>query len=118
MRSRLHYIKQWDSRTSNGVDYFIVNSKFIAKRISKVYRRESKVIYPPVDISSFIYTVKKEEYYLKGSRMVPYKKMDLIVETFSDRLEKKLVVIGWVGNALREYMQNAKAFVFAAEEDF
>jgi glycosyltransferase involved in cell wall biosynthesis len=135
----LHYMRIWDSRTSNGVDYFIANSHFIAKRIWKCYRRKAKVIYPPVDIEKFEYCNDKEDYYITASRIVPYKKMDLIVEAFSHMPDKKLVVIGTgpdynkikkksgvnvelkgylADNEMKRYMQHAKAFVFAAEEDF
>lgn len=135
----LHYMRLWDYRTSNGVDYFIANSKFIAKRIWKCYRREADVIYPPVDVDAFELCEQKEDYYMTASRMVPYKKMDLIVEAFSKMLDKKLIVIGdgpdfakikakagknveLMGYqpfaVLKEKMQHAKAFVFAAEEDF
>ena len=71
----LHYMRIWDTRTANGVDYFIANSKFIAKRIKKVYGREAEVIYPPVDIDKFELCEDKQDYYLTASRMVPYKKM-------------------------------------------
>lgn len=137
----LHYMRIWDTRTSNGVDYFIANSKFIAKRIWKCYRREADAIYPPVDVEAFEYCDQKEDFYLTASRMVPYKKMDLIVEAFTQMPDKKLIVIGTgpdfdkiqkiaqshdniklMGyqpfNVLKEHMQKAKAFVFAAEEDF
>jgi glycosyltransferase involved in cell wall biosynthesis len=135
----LHYIRNWDYRTANGVDYFVANSKFIARRIWKVYRREADVIYPPVDVSAFSFHDQKEDFYLTASRMVPYKKIDLIVEAFSQMPDKKLVVIGdgpdfhkikaksasnvellgyQTFEVLRDYMQRAKAFVFAAEEDF
>lgn len=135
----LHQIRLWDYRTANGVDYFVANSEFIARRIWKVYRREAKVIYPPVNVSEFTLHEKKEEFYLAASRMVPYKKMDLIVEAFTRMPGKRLVVIGngpdlkkikgkAKGNIevlsyqpteiLRGYMQRAKAFVFAAQEDF
>ncbi|MCH3958986.1 MAG: glycosyltransferase family 4 protein [Selenomonas sp.] len=135
----LHYMRMWDSRTSNGVDCFIANSQFIAKRIKKVYGRNAEVIYPPVDIDAFEYCEKKEDYYLTASRLVPYKKVKLIVEAFNEIPDKKLIVIGdgpelksiqeiakdnvvIMGyqpfEVLKEKMQHAKAFVFAAEEDF
>ncbi|WP_394186714.1 glycosyltransferase family 4 protein [Metabacillus halosaccharovorans] len=135
----LHKIRLWDLRTANGVDVFLSNSLFISKRIWKVYRRESKVIYPPVDVASFEMQEQKEDFYFTASRMVPYKKMDLIVEAFTSMPEKKLIVIGngpdfakikekagsnvtLLGyqpfEVLKEHMQRAKAFVFAAEEDF
>jgi len=135
----LHKIRMWDHRTANGVDKFIAISDFISRRIKKVYGRESTVIYPPVDINSFKLEVEKEDYYLAASRMVPYKKIDMIVEAFAKMPDKKLVVIGdgpdfnkiksratdnvtLLGfqstSKLRKYMQKAKAFIFAAEEDF
>lgn len=137
----LHKIRIWDSRTSNGVDHFIAISEFIAKRIWKVYRRESEVIYPPVDIESFTFSDSKEEFYLTTSRMVPYKKIDLIVEAFKKMHDKRLVVIGTGPDfqkiksvaqgasnielmgfqpfeVLKDHMQKARAFIFAAEEDF
>lgn len=135
----LHYIRIWDYRTANGVDYFLANSSFIARRIKKVYGRDAQVVYPPVDVTSFSLQTTKENYYFTASRMVPYKKMDLIVEAFSAMPDKKLVVVGdgpdfekvkskasdnieLLGyqsfDVLKKYMQNAKAFVFAAEEDF
>lgn len=135
----LHYIRLWDYRTSNGVDYFLANSQFIAKRIWKCYRRKADVLYSGIDLSTYTMGKRKEDFYLTASRMVPYKKIDLIVEAFSKMPDKKLVVIGngpdyekikskassnieLLGyvelNQLTEYMQKAKAFVFAAEEDF
>jgi glycosyltransferase involved in cell wall biosynthesis len=135
----MHYMRIWDTRTSNGVDYFIANSHFIARRIWKCYRREAEVIYPPVDVDKFTFCDKKEDFYLTASRMVPYKKMDLIVEAFSKMPDKQLIVIGQgpdfnkikklagpnvklmgyqPDSVLQDYMQRAKAFIFAAEEDF
>lgn len=135
----LHKIRIWDIRSANGVDHFIGNSKFIAKRIQKCYHREAKVIYPPVDTAAFTLYENKEDFYMTASRMVPYKKMDAIVEAFALMPDKKLVVIGsgpdfekikakagknvqLLGfqpfSVLLDHMQRAKAFVFAAEEDF
>lgn len=135
----LHYIRMWDISTANRPDYFIANSKHIAKRIKKTYNRDAEVIYPPVDVDKFPIFEKKENYYLTASRMVPYKRIDLIVEAFTKMPDKKLVVIGHgpemkkieqkagkniellgyqPDNKLVEFMQKAKAFVFAAEEDF
>ncbi|HGC2907408.1 TPA: glycosyltransferase family 4 protein [Escherichia coli] len=135
----LHNIRIWDCRTSNGVDHFIANSKFIARRIKKVYGRNADVIYPPVDVERFTLNENKEQYYFTASRFVPYKRIDLIVEAFSHMKNKKLVVIGdgpemnkikakatsnieilgYQSNSVMvDYMRNARAFVFAAEEDF
>jgi glycosyltransferase involved in cell wall biosynthesis len=135
----LHKIRLWDVRTANGVDQFIAISAFIARRIQKVYRRDSVVIYPPVDVDAFVLKAEKSDFYLTASRMVPYKKMPLIIEAFGRMPDKKLVVIGdgpefekckavagsnvqllgyQSAAVLADYMQKAKAFVFAAEEDF
>lgn len=135
----LHKIRMWDVRTANGVDHFVANSHFIARRIKKVYGRDADVIYPPVDVERFKLNENKEEYYLTASRLVPYKRIDLIVDAFKAMPDKKLIVIGdgpemkkirdkasanteilgFQSNEVMEnYMRNAKAFVFAAEEDF
>lgn len=136
----LHYIRRWDLGTANRVDEFIPISQYIEKRVWRTYRRESyKVIYPPVAIDDFTLKTEKEDFYLTASRQVPYKKIDLIVEAFSQMPNTKLVVIGDGPEAkkikekaganveilgyqnfevLKDYMQRAKAFVFAAEEDF
>ena len=135
----LHYIRNWDIRTSNSVDGFIANSEFIARRIKKVYQRDAQVIFPPVDVDAFTLCTQKDDFYLTASRMVPYKKIDLIVEAFARMPGRKLVVIGdgpdmhkirakagpnveIMGyqpfNVLKDRMSRAKAFVFAAEEDF
>jgi glycosyltransferase involved in cell wall biosynthesis len=135
----LHQIRIWDTRTANGVDLFIANSEFIARRIHKVYRRSARVIYPPVDLQNYRMQEQKQDFYLTASRLVPYKRVDLIVAAFSRLGDRQLIVIGdgeqmakiraeagsnikFLGHQesdkLREYMQNAKAFVFAAEEDF
>ncbi len=140
-RHILHQIRKWDYRTSNGVDHFIGISHFIQKRIKKIYRRDSKVIYPPVDTKLFKnIDRKKNDFYVTCSRMVPYKKIDLIVETFSKEFpDKELIVIGdgpdfkkikkiakkniqLLGQIppkeLLSFLSQAKAFIFASEEDF
>ncbi|HDT0971448.1 TPA: glycosyltransferase, partial [Klebsiella pneumoniae subsp. pneumoniae] len=138
-RMLLHKIRLWDCRTANGVDHFIANSQFIARRIKKVYGRDADVIYPPVDVNRFELNFNKEDYFFTASRLVPYKRIDLIVEAFSEMPNRKLVVIGdgpemqkikskaktnieilgyQPDSVMQEYMRNAKAFVFAAEEDF
>lgn len=134
----LHKIRLWDVSTANRVDYYIANSHYIARRIKKAYGKSSDVIYPPVDIDKFALRESKSDFYLTASRMVPYKKIDLIVEAFS-QTDKKLLVIGdgpdmgkikskasknieLLGFAddktMADLMGQAKAFVFAAEEDF
>ena len=134
----LHKIRLWDASTANRVDHYVANSRYIARRIKKTYGKPSDVIYPPVDVDKFTLCEAKEEFYLTASRMVPYKKINLIVEAFS-QTDKKLLVIGdgpdmdkikskasknveLLGFASDEIMADlmgrAKAFVFAAEEDF
>ncbi|MFQ6600478.1 glycosyltransferase [Flavobacterium sp. C3NV] len=135
----LNKIRKWDVRNSGNVDYFIANSSHIAQRIKKIYNRESTVIYPPVDVDFFTLEEQKEDYYFTASRLVSYKKTQLIVEAFNELSHLKLIVAGdgpefeklqkiaksnieFVGfveaSKLKSYMQKAKAFVFAAEEDF
>jgi len=135
----LHYLRLWDERTAHGVDHFVANSEFIARRISKVYRRESRVIYPPVDTKGFRLQAEKQPFFLTASRMVPYKRVPLIVEAFAKMPQHKLVVLGdgpdldrvralatpnievlgfQPADVLQRMMQDARAFVFAAEEDF
>jgi len=137
--SVLRYLKKWDLKSADNVDFFIANSNHIAKKIKRIYNRNADVIYPPVDTQKFSLVTQKDDYYLTASRLVPYKRIDLIVEAFAHMLDKKLVVVGsgpekekikskltpnieLVGyqdfDSLKEYMQKARAFVFAAEEDF
>ena len=139
VRVLLHRIRLWDQRTQYGVDEFIANSGFIARRIHRVYGRPATVIHPPVDVAAFTLNAAKEDFYFAASRLVPYKRMDLIVEAFRQMPNKKLVLIGdgpdmakirakagpnvtILGyqplTVLKDHMQRAKAFVFAAEEDF
>jgi glycosyltransferase involved in cell wall biosynthesis len=134
----LHYLRIWDLTTANRVDYFIANSKYVARRIKKIYGRDSAVIYPPVDIDKFELETEKENFYLTASRLVPYKRVDLIVEAFSNT-DRKLIVVGdgpdmdkikkkagknveilgyQPDEILVDLMRKAKAFIFAAEEDF
>ncbi len=138
-RFLLHKVRLWDVRTANSVDHFIAISHFIGRRIEKAYRRDSTVIYPPVDIFGFTLQPIKEDFYLTASRMVPYKKMPMIIKAFSLMPDKQLIVIGegpeyekckavagpnvklmgWQSfEVLKDHMQRAKAFIFAAEEDF
>jgi len=138
-RWMLHHMRIWDQRTAAGVDHFVANSQFIARRIRKVYGREATVIHPPVDVTGFPCRSEKDSYYLTASRLVPYKRVDLIVEAFGAMPDRRLVVVGegpedakvrakagrnveLLGHqsraALVELMQGARAFVFAAEEDF
>jgi glycosyltransferase involved in cell wall biosynthesis len=135
-RSLLHYMRVWDLRTANGVDTFVAISNFIAHRIWKIYRRRASVIYPPVDLASFTIGRERQPFYLT---VLPYKRVDVIVEAFSRSPDRQLVIIGdgpdmsrlktritsnitLLGyqpfELVRDYMQRTRAFIFAAEEDF
>lgn len=138
-RYQLHRLRLWDQSTANRVDAFVTLSHFVAGRIRKFYRREATVIYPPVDLEYFSVRKEKEDFYVTASRMVPYKRMDVIVEAFAQMPGKRLVVIGegperkrieakggpnvdllgyQPDEVIRNYLQRGKAFLFAAEEDF
>ncbi len=135
----LHYLRIWDISTVNRVDKFIAISRYISKRIRKIYGRNSAIIYPPVDIDKFELYEKKENFYLTVSRLVPYKKIDILIKAFANMPDKKLIIIGdgpdmkklkkiaksnveFLGyqpfDIVKEYLQRAKAFLFAGEEDF
>jgi glycosyltransferase involved in cell wall biosynthesis len=139
VKRMLFKFRNWDAGTANRPDYYIAISHYIAKRIKKLYNKDSIVIYPPVDCSNFIIGETTADYYFTTSRMVPYKKINLIVEAFSKMPDKKLIVggdgpdfkkisklktsnielLGYLDNkTLLNYTQSAKAFIFAAEEDF
>lgn len=139
VRLMLHRIRVWDYTTANRVDYFIANSNYVARRIQKIYSKEATVIYPPVDTAAFELAEQKEDFYFVASRLVPYKKVDLIVEAFSLMSEHKLIVVGEgpdlkkikskaaanvsiLGHVpfaeLKNYMRQSKAFIIAADEDF
>jgi len=138
MRPLMHYLRMWDFASSARVDYFIANSKNVANRIAKHYRRKASVIHPPVDVDAFYLASEREDYYLVVGQLVPYKRADLAVAAFN-RLGKPLVVIGdgphfgrlkkeagptvrmlgWQPNSvIRDYYARCRALVFPGEEDF
>lgn len=138
-RLLFHYLKLWDGSSVSSIDSIITNSHFTARRILKAYRRNSTIIYPPVNTNIFTCHTEKEDFYLVASFMNPFKRIDLVVDTFTKMPSRKLVVIGdgpefkniqtkatsnisFLGyvpvEKLRDYMQRAKAFIFAAPEDF
>src|SRR5262249_22216831 len=138
-RAVLHYIRNWDARSANGVDVFLTNSDQVARRIEKFYRRRSTTLYPPVDVEHFSLQTHKEDYYLAVSNSAWGERMDLIIEAFGKMPEKRLIVVGdgpelnrlkanlpknvkLVGaqpmDRVVDYMRFARAFVLANEEDF
>ncbi len=139
VRYLLHRIRIWDSRTASGPNVMLANSAFIARRIRKVYSRKATVVCPPVRLSTRTETGPRETHFLAASRMVPYKNIEQIVRAFELLPDQKLVVAGdgpeatrlraiagpnvsfagYVPDAeLRRLMATARAFIFAAEEDF
>jgi glycosyltransferase involved in cell wall biosynthesis len=138
-RTILHYIRQWDTRTASSPDRIITNSRYISRRVRKVYGRDSTVIYPPVEVERFVPSGRSDGFYFTASRLVPYKKIPLIAEAFAGMPHAKLVVIGdgpemaklkaAAGSnvevlgyqsdaAFLDHMQRCDAFIYAAEEDF
>lgn len=134
----INYMRIWDVASSNRVDYFIGNSQNVANRIWKHYRREATVIYPPADTEYFKPVDKDEDYFLCVSRLVPYKRVDLVVEVFNE-LGLPLVVIGGgselekikamakdnikvmgrqPNEVIKEHYAKCRAFIFPGEEDF
>ena len=135
----LHYVRLWDQAAAQRADVLIADSHFVARRIQLYYRRHANVIYPPVDTDRFALETDKDDYYLTAGRMVPYKRMDVIVEAFARMPDRRLIVIGDGPEAVKvrskaapnitilgpqpmaalcQYMQRARGFVFAAKEDF
>ena len=140
-RMALHWLRIWDVRTANGVDVWLANSSNVARRIRKTYGKTAQVLHPPIAVECFPFAADKQDFYLTCSRLVPYKRVDLIVEAFLKRPDRQLIVIGdgpergalgrlarsapnisFLGrqtdNHVRKLMSDARAFVFAANEDF
>jgi glycosyltransferase involved in cell wall biosynthesis len=138
-RTMLERMRRWDAGNTHGVDAFVTLSQFIAERIERAYGRASTVIYPPVDTDYFTPEGPREDFYLTASRFVQYKRIDLIAEAFRLLPDRRLIIVGdgpdaakiraaagpnvtLVGrqsrSALRDYLRRARAFIFAAEEDF
>lgn len=134
-------MRVWDYASAQHVDHFVANSRYIARRVKKAYGRASSVIHPPVDVDAFTIGPQKAEIYLLAGRFVPYKRADLVVRAFRDQPHRRLVVVGEgpEGGHVRaaaagarniefrgavpkaeliSLMQQARAALFAAEEDF
>ncbi|MBN1600021.1 MAG: glycosyltransferase [Chitinispirillaceae bacterium] len=138
VRTIFHKIRIWDAISSNRVNEFVANSHYIAHRIWKCYNRKATVIYPPVDVDRFYIGTGREQYFVTISRLVPYKRIDILIHAFN-RLKLPLMIIGdgpsmndlkkiagpqilFLGHQhpskIEEYLSKARAFVFSAEEDF
>lgn len=134
----LSWLRVWDRLAADRVDHFIAISQEVRRRIAKVYRREAAIIYPPVDVNRFAPTSKIEDYYLLVGRLVPYRRIDLLIEAFNkmprplliagsgrdrERLEAlagpTVRFLGYVPDAdLPDLYARCRAFVFPGEEDF
>jgi glycosyltransferase involved in cell wall biosynthesis len=137
-RYLLHRLRQWDVISANRVDYFIANSHHTARRIWRCYRREATVIYPPVNVDNLPFSSEKADFYLTVSRLVSYKQVSLIVKAFNelqlplviigtgpemkkirDLAKSNIQILGWQPDeVVKKYLAQAKAFVYAACEDF
>jgi glycosyltransferase involved in cell wall biosynthesis len=138
VRMIFHYIRLWDALSAIRVNEFVANSHYIAHRIQKCYNRPATVIYPPVDVDKFSMSDTRDDYFITVSRLVPYKRVDLIIQAFN-HLKLPLCVVGegpakkslekisnknitflghLSGDELNDYMKKARAFIYSAEEDF
>jgi glycosyltransferase involved in cell wall biosynthesis len=139
-RLLMHRMRLWDTRTAHGVNAYMANSHFVGRRVQKVYGRTAKVIYPPVEVPAAApHRRPKQDFFLTASRLVPYKNVRAIADAFSELPDQRLVIVGagpeserikasagpnvtlagFLPDAeLRNMMRSARAFVFAAEEDF
>ena len=134
----LHYLRTWDALAAMRVDYYLANSRTVAQRIRKFYRRDCEVVHPPVETTRFQISPEIDDYYLMVTRLAPYKRLDLAVEACT-RLNRPLKIVG-SGRYARELkkiagptieflgrvsdqelpglLARAKAYVMPGEEDF
>lgn len=134
-----HRLRQWDRQTANNVDLFLANSRHVQRRIWRTYRRLARVLYPPVQVERFRFEPRKAGHYVTVSRLVSYKRIDLLLEAFRGMPQRRLVVIGdgpemprlramcppnvellgyQPAEAVQQHLGSARAFLFAAHEDF
>ena len=138
LRLILQGLRKWDYISSVRVDKFIANSSFTAKRIKKYWGRESEIIHPPVNTNYFLPNENRADFYLSVSRLVPNKRVDLLVKAFN-KLNFPLIIVGegpekkdlekianknikFLGfqkdNDIKMLMENCRAFIYAGIEDF
>jgi len=131
-------LRMWDRLAADRVDHFIAISDEVRRRIAKVYRRESTIIYPPVDVGRFEPSSRIDDYYLFVGRLVPYRRLDVLIEAFN-KMGRPLVIagsgrdrerlealagptvkfLGFVPDAdLPDLLARCRAFVWPGEEDF
>lgn len=134
----ISYLRKWDRLAADRVDHFIAISQEVRRRIGEVYGRSSTIIYPPVDTSRFEPAGRSDDYYLFVGRLVPYRRLDLLIEAFNilqrplliagtgrdrERLEAiagpTITFLGYVPDEqLPDLLSRCRAFVFPGEEDF
>ena len=137
-RGVAHWMRVWDVLSANRVDFFVANSRFVASRIAKYYRRDATIIHPPVNVAGVAVAQGAGEYYLCAGRLVDYKRVDLAIDacrqlgrvlkivgegpllkTFQTRGGDGIEVLGSVSdNELASLMANCRALIFPGEEDF
>jgi len=141
-RFLMHYFRVWDRQASERVDKFIACSKTVQNRIQKYYKRDSIVIYPPVEFSHLRSGCEGRaggsEFYLIVSQLRKYKRIDLAIEAFNKlglelviigegpekrklkrKAKKNIKFLGWLPDEkVAEYYQNCTAFIFSSEDDF
>jgi len=136
--SMLNPIRQWDYESAQNIDEIIANSQHVQKRVNKYWRRNAKVIYPPVQVKKFTPRQNHEDYFLIVSALTSFKKIDIAIQAFN-KIKRKLVIIGdgesrkaledmagdtieFLGykddDVVREYFEHCRAFIFPGEEDF
>ncbi|HEX3244882.1 MAG TPA: glycosyltransferase [Chloroflexota bacterium] len=134
----MNYLRVWDVAAANRVDSFVAISRAVADRIWKFYRRQASIIYPPVDTQAFQPTGPADDFFLVASRLIPYKRVDLVVDAFNSlglplkivgdgrdrsalqaRARENIEFMGRVSDAeLRDLYARCRAFIFPGEEDF
>jgi len=138
-KSIMHYVRTWDAASANRVDDYIANSEYMARRLRRLYGRDAAVIYPPVEVDRFDLETEKEDYYVTVSRLVPFKRIDLVVDAFNRMPDKKLVIVGdgpdlaglkaragsnidFAGfrdrATVNRYVKKARGFLFSSAEPF
>ena len=131
-------LKKWDRRASRQPNYYIANSRLVARRIKKIYGREAFVIPPPIEVNRFHMSDEVDDYYMVLSRLMPYKRIDLAIEACK-RMNRRLIVIGdgpdrarlekladdrieFLGRqpdaVVNYYAARCRALIFPGEEDF
>jgi glycosyltransferase involved in cell wall biosynthesis len=133
-----HYLRLWDLASADRVDYFVANSRNVARRIRKHYRRDAHVVYPPVNVSAGRIADKIDDYYLLVGRLIDYKRVDLAIQA-CNQLQRSLRIIGdgeqydrlralagptitflrgVEDDTVRENYAHCRALLFPGEEDF